>query len=81
MDHARAHVRLSKKTPMPRLLAAAAAAALLHAVYGPFGLSPELGFVISLALGLVYTRSNRYFPAAVAHGLILLVLAVAGRFL
>lgn len=72
--------RLSKKTPMPRLLAAAAAA-LLHAVYGPFGLSPELGFVISLALGLVYTRSNRYFPAAVAHGLILLVLAVAGRFL
>lgn len=63
----------------PAGVVAAVAAAFLHAGFGPFGLSRELGFVISLALGLVYTKSNRYFPMVIAHALILLTLAAAAR--
>ena len=56
--------------------AAALITAVLHTGYGPFGLSREVGFVVSLALGLVFAKSNRYFPAAVAHGLTMLTLAL-----
>ena len=59
-------------------LAAAAAAAtiasVLHATYGPFGMSWRAGLGFSLGIGLAFTRSNRYFPAALAHALGLLAL-------
>lgn len=57
-------------------LVAALFTAALHAGYGPFGLSREVGFLVSLAQGLVYVKSNRYFPSVVAHALTLLTLAV-----
>lgn len=61
--------------PMYAGAAAAALTAGLHAAYGPFGLTREAGFFVSLVHGLVYARSNRYFPAFVAYCLILVTLA------
>lgn len=51
---------------------AALAGAALHAIYGPFGMTRPVGFGVSLAIGAVFARSNRYFPAAAAHALTLL---------
>lgn len=60
--------RTGLKAAAARLCAALAAAAL-HGVYGPFGMPRLAGFGFSLGIGWVFAVSNRYFPAALAHGL------------
>lgn len=60
-----------------RRLGFALFAAALHAAYGPFGMTAVQGLGLSLAIGLMFARTPRYFPAVLAHSLALAVQAFA----